>query len=335
MSQFSSSLLFFFTLLSGSILSISSSSWFGAWIGLELNLMSFVPLITMKLNSHLSEAALKYFLIQALSSTIIILSSSLLLTIPHLSSTLLLLALFMKLGAAPLHFWFPTIIQGLYWPQAILLMTIQKLAPMFLISYLMFNNLLIYLTFLSSILCALMGALGGLNVMKLPKIMAFSSINHMAWMMIGIALNDTSWILYFLLYSIISSSVIMMFYLFKAYSLSHLMMSNHHNPLILLSTPIALLSLGGLPPFTGFFPKLLMMQTMINNMVLVPLFFLLFSTLITLYFYTRIIISFLLLTSPSISLKTKQTSSTSLLTMSPYILFFNTLGLIITPMFLL
>nr|QGT77348.1 NADH dehydrogenase subunit 2 [Potamiscus yongshengensis] len=289
---------FFFTLLLGILLSISSSSWFNIWVGLELNMMSFIPLITIKMNPYFSESALKYFLIQALASTLFIMASCLLFSFPLLSSTLLLMSLFLKLGSAPLHFWFPQVMSGLTWPQAILLMTVQKIGPMVLISYLANSPTSLQMISLSAMLSALIGALGGLNSMHLRKIMAFSSINHMSWMLMSLAMSDMFWCTYFLFYTFISISIMILFNLTQAFTLSDLMKFNQINMIYSLLLPLNLLSLGGLPPFTGFIPKWMLIQLLIDNKLYFPLFFFLLSALITLYFYLRIIIFFLLLFNP-------------------------------------
>nr|YP_214835.1 NADH dehydrogenase subunit 2 [Pseudocarcinus gigas]AAT52163.1 NADH dehydrogenase subunit 2 [Pseudocarcinus gigas] len=324
-----SSMLFFLSLISGTMMSISSSSWFGAWIGLELNLLSFIPLITIKMNPYFSEVSLKYFLIQALASTVIIMSSSLFLSNPNLSCNLMLVALLLKLGAAPFHFWFPQIMEGLSWPQTIILMTIQKLAPMFLISYLTTNSVLIQIIIFSSILSALIGALGGLNMMKLRKIMAFSSINHMSWMLIAISINDMMWLVYFMFYSLISSSIVILFHSMQVFNISSLLNSNYTSPFYTLLLPMSLLSLGGLPPFTGFLPKWMMIQILVLNKMIIPLIFLLGSALITLYFYVRIITPFILLLTPILTPNSKQINYSSTSIFMPFTTFLNFLGLLI------
>nr|AGJ50507.1 NADH dehydrogenase subunit 2 [Austinograea alayseae] len=322
-------LLFFLTLISGTLLAISSPSWFGAWIGLELNILSFIPLITISMNPYFSEAALKYFLIQALASTLIIMSSCLILLLPPMSTSLILMALLLKLGAAPFHFWFPQIMEGLSWPQTILLMTIQKFAPMFLISYLMTSPVSTQIIVLSGSLSALVGALGGLNMMKLRKIMAFSSINHMSWMLIAVSINDTMWLMYFSFYTLISSSIAIFFHSLSAFHLSDLLSLTCSKSLYNLTLPLSLLSLGGLPPFTGFVPKWIMIQILILNQMIFPLLILLLSALITLYFYLRILIPFILLVSPSLSYNMKYLPNTSFSFFLPFIIFFNFLGLLL------
>nr|YP_010043567.1 NADH dehydrogenase subunit 2 [Etisus dentatus]QPD06888.1 NADH dehydrogenase subunit 2 [Etisus dentatus] len=330
-----SSLFFFSSLLMGAILSVSSTSWFGAWIGLELNLMSFIPLIVTKMNPYSSEAALKYFLIQALASTLIVLSSCLIMYMSNFTSTIILMALLLKLGAAPFHFWFPQVMEGLSWLQTIILMTIQKLAPMILISYLTSSFMITQIIILSAILSAYVGALGGLNIMKLRKIMAFSSINHMSWMLVALTINDMMWIMYFSFYALISSSVVFFMHSLQSSSISDLLNLNHHSLFSAFTIPLSLLSLGGLPPFTGFIPKWIMIQIMLMNNMYIPLLFLLSSALITLYFYLRMLIPYILILTPISSYNLKSFSFLSFSFFLPLITFFNMIGLFIPFLFML
>nr|UEK25859.1 NADH dehydrogenase subunit 2 [Pachygrapsus fakaravensis] len=324
--------LFFFTLVLGPIISISSTSWFGAWIGLELNALSFIPLITLKMNPYLSESALKYFLIQALGSAILIMASFILISTFKLASIFLFLALLLKLGVAPFHFWFPQVMEGLAWPQAFLLMTLQKLAPMILLSYLMSSDLLIKMTIVAAVLTSTIGALGGLNNMHLRKLIAFSSINHMSWMLVALSMGDSFWIFYFLVYTVIVLSATTTFSTLQTFTLSDLVQSDHSGVFNSALISMNFLSLGGLPPLTGFIPKWLTIQIMADLSMFVPLFFLLASALITLYFYLRIIISFLIVLNPSMSFNIKSktlthTSPALLLSLS-----FNLIGLL-TPFY--
>nr|BCD33791.1 NADH dehydrogenase subunit 2 [Geothelphusa sakamotoana] len=325
--------LFFLCLILGIFISISSPSWFSIWIGLELNMLSFIPLMTIKMNFYFSESALKYFLIQALGSTLFILSSCMLLSFPQMSPPLLLTSLFLKLGSAPFHFWFPQVMSGLIWPQAIILMTLQKIPPMILISYLSMNSNLIQIISFSAILSAIIGALGGFSTTQLRKILAFSSINHMSWMLISTSISDTFWIFYFLFYSMISLSIVVLFNILQTYTLSDLMKFNQTNSIHSLLIPFNLLSLGGLPPLAGFIPKWMLIQLLINNNFYFTLIFLLSSTLITLYFYLRITIFFLLLTNPSMSLY-KNSNSSPFSLISNSLLFSNLFMFFLPIMFL-
>nr|YP_010164095.1 NADH dehydrogenase subunit 2 [Scopimera intermedia]QRK27410.1 NADH dehydrogenase subunit 2 [Scopimera intermedia] len=325
-------IIFFFTLILGTIISISSPSLFGAWVGLELNMMSFIPLITIKMNSYYSESALKYFLIQALSSALFISSSLLSFTFLLISFILIFLALLLKLGSAPFHFWFPQVMEGLNWPQVFILSTIQKLAPMILLSYLMINNTLIKITLISSMASALFGALGGLNTMYLRKMIAFSSINHLSWMLIAISLSDIFWMFYFLIYSLILLSITSSLFSMQAFTLSSIAQLGTYSTFNSLLMSSTFLSLGGLPPFTGFIPKWFMIQIMMNMNLFVPLAILILSSLLTLYFYLRVVIMFIILSNPVMNFYLKYDSRSHNYSL-PLKMFFNFLGVLL-PVYL-
>nr|UTU97022.1 NADH dehydrogenase subunit 2 [Aedes koreicus]WON66412.1 NADH dehydrogenase subunit 2 [Aedes koreicus] len=284
--------IFFIMLISGSLISISSNSWLGAWMGLEINLLSFIPLMNEgKKNLMTSESSLKYFLTQAFASSILLFAIIMMMmffnnnwTISNNFNNLLILStLLLKSGAAPFHFWFPGVMEGLSWMNGLTLMTWQKIAPLMLISY----NLNYSFFYISIILSMIIGALGGLNQTSLRKLMAFSSINHLGWMLMAMMNNELLWLTYFLLYSFLSMSIILMFNNFKLFHFNQIFnfsMMNSSNKFFLF---LNLLSLGGLPPFLGFLPKWLVIQ----NLVELNQFFLLFIavclTLITLYYYLR------------------------------------------------
>nr|QXT45838.1 NADH dehydrogenase subunit 2 [Cinygmina sp. 07BF85] len=288
-------LLFYFTLATGTLISISSPSWLGAWAGLEINLLSFIPLMSNKDSQFSTEAALKYFLTQALASAILIFSAICLGLDSHLpfsfshsftSFNLMISAtLLLKMGAAPFHFWFPGVMEGLSWMNGLILMTWQKIAPMMLISY-VFTPSVISFSFI--ILCAFAGSLGGFNQTSLRKIMAYSSINHLGWMLSAILLGESYWLTYFLFYSFLSFSVVLLFNLFNISHINQIFALPISNPIFKLALFCNLLSLGGLPPFLGFLPKWIIIQGMVESNYLFVITIMVVLTLITLYFYIRI-----------------------------------------------
>nr|YP_011001017.1 NADH dehydrogenase subunit 2 [Dardanus hessii]WPN85840.1 NADH dehydrogenase subunit 2 [Dardanus hessii] len=280
-------MLFMSTLLIGTIFSVSSSSWFGAWVGLELNLLSFVPIMITVNDQYSSEAALKYFLIQALGSSLIMTSICLMMLYSGSIYMLLVCALMLKLGAAPFHFWFPEVMSELPWIQAAILMTIQKIAPLFLLCYLISEIFITNYIYMFALLSAMLGAIGGLNQTSLRKIMAYSSINHMGWLLISIMISESTMITYFLFYCMISFSIIFIFQINQMYQFSHIMMMGETISIKVMMF-MSLLSLGGLPPFTGFFPKWMIIQEMVGVGMIFPLIVLLSSSLLTLYFYLRV-----------------------------------------------
>nr|QFQ01304.1 NADH dehydrogenase subunit 2 [Plesionika sindoi] len=311
-------LLFFCSLLLGTFIAFSSSSWFTAWLGLELNLLSFIPLISSKYNLYSSEAALKYFLIQALGSAIILASAPALLLLSLNPSVMILSALLLKMGAAPVHFWFPSVMQGIGWMQCVILMTIQKIAPMLMVSYLLTSGTT-YIMFMSSVLSSLVGSLGGLNQTLLRKIMAYSSINHMAWMLAAVHISTPLWVNYFMIYSIVSSSVVSIMHSQQIFHFSQTSNLIHSSTLLKTTMFFSLLSLGGLPPFLGFLPKLTIIQSLVYSSSFIWLAALLLSALITLFYYLRLIMISLTLSSP----KTKSSLSMPLSSLLSSITFIN------------
>nr|YP_133758.1 NADH dehydrogenase subunit 2 [Dermatobia hominis]AAR16436.1 NADH dehydrogenase subunit 2 [Dermatobia hominis] len=285
----SSKIMFFIILIMGTLISISANSWLGAWMGLEINLLSFIPLMSDdKLMS--TEASLKYFLTQALASSVFLFSVILfMLNSSKINSNFLMemiifSTLLLKSGSAPFHFWFPNVMEGLSWFNCLIMMTWQKIAPMMLMSYIIFKPLIIT----SIILSSMIGALGGLNQTSLRKLMAYSSINHLSWMLMAMYNSNYTWMTYFMFYSFLSFVMIYMFNMFKISQINQLFSLMFYSKSMKFFLFFNLMSLGGLPPFLGFFPKWIVIQSLTINNQLFILTFMVMMTLITLYFYMRL-----------------------------------------------
>nr|UYA97104.1 NADH dehydrogenase subunit 2 [Furcilarnaca armata] len=300
--------LFISTLIGGSLISISANSWFSAWMGLEINLLSFIPLMSNPKNTLSNEATLKYFLIQALASITFLFTTTFMQMYTHSSlplvdnlfSMLIISTLLMKMGAAPFHFWFPGTMEGLNWKNCFILMTWQKIAPLILLSYLVKMNLL---TLLIIILSVIIGSLGGLNQTSLRKLLAYSSINHMGWMIAAMFCGENLWELYFLAYSLLTLTLIYMFSILSVFHFNqNFMIINDSQPLKLLLF-LTLLSLGGLPPFLGFLPKWIVIQSLIALHSYFICFIMILMTLITLFYYIRLSFTALLITYPQMKYK--------------------------------
>jgi NADH-ubiquinone oxidoreductase chain 2 len=290
--------LFISSIIFGTLVATSANSWFRIWIGLEINLLSFIPLIINTKNLLSSESSLKYFLIQAFASTIflfsiiiyfIFLNFKIIFIIKYMPF-LILSTIILKNGTAPFHFWFPRVIEGLTWYTNLILISWQKIAPLIIISYLIRFNFIIFIIFISIIF----GRLGGLNQTSLRKLIAFSSINHLGWIISRIIFNEYLWVTYFLFYIFLRFSIVFLFNNLKLFNLNQVFKLFSNNQLIKLIIFIPLLSLGGLPPFIGFFPKWIIIEILISIKIFILLNFILFLTLITLYFYLRISYSALL-----------------------------------------
>nr|YP_009227811.1 NADH dehydrogenase subunit 2 [Gynaephora aureata]AIC83193.1 NADH dehydrogenase subunit 2 [Gynaephora aureata] len=285
-------MFFFFILIFSTLISISSNSWLGCWIGLEINLLSFIPLISNSNNLLSSEASLKYFLTQSIASINFLTSiifkmilfknfeMNLFLSIMINSSML------MKMGSTPCHFWFPNIMEGLSWFNNFILMTWQKITPMIILSYYMNMNFI----FIMIIMNVIIGAIGGMNQTSLRKLMAFSSINNLGWMLSALMISENLWIFYLFIYSFMISIIFFMFNMMNMFFINQLFINNMKS-MIKISLMINFLSLGGLPPFIGFFPKWIIINSMINNQSYFMTFIMIMMSLIILFYYIRIIYS--------------------------------------------
>nr|YP_002922060.1 NADH dehydrogenase subunit 2 [Antheraea yamamai]ACD91990.1 NADH dehydrogenase subunit 2 [Antheraea yamamai]QSV08502.1 NADH dehydrogenase subunit 2 [Antheraea yamamai]UNZ93496.1 NADH dehydrogenase subunit 2 [Antheraea yamamai] len=292
----SNKMFFTFILFFSTLIAISSNSWFGCWIGLEINLLSFIPLISSPFNLLASEASLKYFLTQSIASINFLFVILLKMTffknflMDNFFSIMINSSMLMKMGSAPFHFWFPNIIEGLSWFNNFILMTWQKITPMILLSY-YFNKNFLYLMIIFNIM---IGAIGGLNQISLRKLMAFSSINNLGWMLFAIMISENLWIFYFLMYSFLISIMCFFFFNLNMFFMNQLFINNI-SPLIKINLLINFLSLGGLPPFLGFFPKWIMINFLMDNKLYLLTFLFVIMSLIIIFFYIRITYSCLML----------------------------------------
>nr|YP_010946960.1 NADH dehydrogenase subunit 2 [Sigmella normalis]WGO57717.1 NADH dehydrogenase subunit 2 [Sigmella normalis] len=300
MSNNSTKILFLITLISGITIVISSNSWLSAWMGLEINLLSFIPIMSSHDNIYTSESSLKYFIIQALASVTLLFSIMLLMMTETLmqkypsevTTSVLLTPLLLKSGSAPLHWWFPSVMEGLSWQNCVILMTIQKISPLVLISYLWNISVFSMSIIMMSIV---IGSISGLNQTSIRKIMTYSSINHMGWMLAAMLLGENYWLMYLLIYSLMTTTIILIINPFQISLINQTFMLDNKNPIMKFLLFTSLLSLGGLPPFTGFFPKWIIIQTMMDNQMFWLTLIMVVMSLITLYYYLQLSYSAFLL----------------------------------------
>nr|YP_009471348.1 NADH dehydrogenase subunit 2 [Sibylla pretiosa]AVE15488.1 NADH dehydrogenase subunit 2 [Sibylla pretiosa] len=298
-------ILFLSTLISGVLISLCANSWMGAWMGLEINLLSFIPLLSSNKNMFSSEASLKYFLIQAIASStllfLILLKSNLHEMFYFVKTStwnnLIMIPLLMKIACAPFHWWLPSVIEGLSWMNCFIILSIQKIAPMMLISYMLINNYFIQFMIITS---AVVGAIGGFNQISLRKILSFSSINHIGWMLTAMILGSNLWLVYFIIYSL---NIIAIIFLTTMTNLSYITQtfnSLNHKKIVKFTLFTSLLSLGGLPPFLGFFPKWIIIQYLAQNLMIFTSSILIMFSLLTLYYYMRMMYTTLMITNSEI-----------------------------------
>nr|QOL11797.1 NADH dehydrogenase subunit 2 [Grallaria rufula obscura] len=281
----------------GTTITISSNHWAMAWTGLEINTLAILPLISKPHHPRAVEAATKYFLVQATASALLLFSSMTnawftgqwditQLTYPT-SCLLLTVAISMKLGLAPFHFWFPEVLQGSSLTTGLLLATTMKLPPITLL-LLTSHSLNPTLLTLLAITSATLGGWTGLNQTQVRKILAFSSISHLGWMAAIIIYNPKLTLLTFYLYCLMTASIFFTLNTTKTLKLSTMMTAWTKIPSLTATLMLALLSLAGLPPLTGFLPKWLIIQELTNQEMTPTATIIALLSLLGLFFYLRL-----------------------------------------------
>uniref|UniRef100_A0A172R367 NADH-ubiquinone oxidoreductase chain 2 n=1 Tax=Cichla ocellaris TaxID=50735 RepID=A0A172R367_9CICH len=291
----------------GTTITFASSHWLLAWMGLELNTLAIIPLMAQLHHPRAVEATTKYFLTQAAAAATLLFASitNAWLTgqweiqqLSHpLPATMITLALALKIGLAPLHAWLPEVLQGLDLTTGLILSTWQKLAPFALLLQIQPTNstMLILLGLMST----LVGGWGGLNQTQLRKILAYSSIAHLGWMILVLQFSPSLTLLALLTYIIMTSSTFLIFKLNKATNINTLATSWTKSPALTSLTPLILLSLGGLPPLTGFMPKWLILQELTKQELAPAATLAALTALLSLYFYLRLSYAMTLTISPN------------------------------------
>nr|APC60699.1 NADH dehydrogenase subunit 2 [Trinomys paratus] len=331
------------TLIMGTLITLISSHWLLMWVGLEMSMLSIIPILMNKPNPRSTEAATKYFLTQATASMILLLS--IIMTMMHsgqwtifntnsqITSIILTLSLIMKLGLAPFHFWVAEVTQGTSLLSGMIMLTWQKIAPLSILIqiYPLTNQ---YLIISSALLSTLLGGWGGLNQTQLRKILAYSSIAHMGWMLVVMNYNPSISMFNLTIYIILTISLFTTLYMnnnLSTLSLSHMWSTAPPTIIIILMN---LLSLGGLPPLTGFSPKWVVINEMVKNNNIMITTLMTMMALLNLYFYMRLTYSTTLTLFPSTSnTKTKWYFHNNKTTMlSPSLITLSTLTLPLTPL---
>nr|ACY36717.1 NADH dehydrogenase subunit 2 [Crocidura beatus] len=334
------------TIMLGTSIVMTSSHWFMTWLGFEMNMMAIVPILMKKYSPRSMEAATKYFLTQATASMILMLAIIINLmysgqwTIKNMenytASTLITIALVMKLGLAPFHFWVPEVTQGVSLNSGLILLTWQKIAPLTLL-YQIYPSINTSLLLLMSLTSIMIGGWGGLNQTQLRKIMAYSSIAHMGWMMAILAYNPNLSLLNLLIYIFMTSSMFMLLIFTSTTSTLSLSLTWNKTPIITIMSLATLLSLGGLPPLTGFMPKWMIIQELTkNNSVILPTLMAILA-LLNLFFYMRLTYSTALTMFPTMN-NTKLTwqfQNMNILPMMMPLIMISTLTLPLTPLLIL
>nr|UXG58605.1 NADH dehydrogenase subunit 2 [Dermacentor albipictus]UXG58631.1 NADH dehydrogenase subunit 2 [Dermacentor albipictus]UXG58696.1 NADH dehydrogenase subunit 2 [Dermacentor albipictus] len=264
------------------LIAISSNSWFVFWLSMEMNLMSFIPIMNNNMIKNCYSMVV-YFIIQSFSSSLFFFSSfQYFLNSSLIFLSLINLALLIKLAMIPFHFWIMMIANSVNFNALFMLLSFQKMIPLFIISKFFYSPLIILI-----IISTLMSSITALNLKQINKLLILSSISHQGWMMCLIAKKINFWISYLIMYSMILFPIINMTARYKMnyMEMSSMTKMNINEKLSYISN---FMSLGGMPPFLGFFMKIMAIYMLMkSNFSLIV--FLIISSLINLFFYLKIL----------------------------------------------
>nr|AAS80068.1 NADH dehydrogenase subunit 2 [Dolichophis jugularis] len=278
------------------IMITSTTHWLMTWVCLEINTLSMIPVISKPNHPRATEAATKYFLTQTMASAAMLFAATMnamnssnwethLTTEPAM--TIITLALMMKMAAAPFHFWLPDVSQGTTTLTALTILTWQKVAPI-MIMLTTHNKINITLTLLSAILSITAGGLGSLNQTQLRKLMAFSSIAHTGWILATLTMAPKISTLTFMIYTMTTIPVFLVMNTTTSMTIKDLgiMWTNSPSMMVILST--TMLSMGGLPPLSGFMPKWLILNNMASTNMIMEATIMAVTSLLSLFVYMRL-----------------------------------------------
>ena len=308
----------------GMLVMISSYDLIVFYIGLELQSLPLYVLAAFNRNKiQSSEAGLKYFVLSALSSGILLYGCSLLYGFSGSTNfytisqniysheaknvfglVFILVGLAFKISAVPFHMWAPDVYEGSPTSVTLFFAMVPKVAALTVFIrflYVPFVNLIdqwqaiiIFLS-LSSMIFGAVAAIGQKN---LKRLIAYSSIGHMGYALAGLAVGTNSGIqnsiIYICIYLIMNLGIFCCLFMMKRNgkffdNLEDLSGLSKNHPVISLSLLILLFSLAGIPPMAGFFAKFYVFMSVIEKSMYFLAIVGLISTVVSAFYYLKII----------------------------------------------
>ena len=308
----------------GMMVMVSSNDLIVFYIGLELQSLALYVLASFNRDNILSsESGLKYFVLSALSSGLLLYGCSLIYGFSSSTNFLqisynynestqgiifgmvfILVGLAFKISAVPFHMWAPDVYQGSPTSVTLFFAILPKIAALtafirFL--YTPFVNLIdqwqTIIIFLS-IASMLFGAVAAIGQKNLKRLIAYSSISHMGYALAGLSTgtnqgiqSSVSYISIYLIMNLAFFSCIFMLKKDQRYyeSIDDLSGLSKNHPILSLSLLIVLFSLAGIPPLAGFFAKFYVFMAVIEQSMFFLAIIGLLSTVIAAFYYLRII----------------------------------------------
>ena len=308
----------------GMMIMISSNDLIVFYMGLELQSLALYVLATFNRDQlKSSEAGLKYFVLSALSSGLLLYGCSLIygftgstnfdLISEKLNSgdyaltfgiVFILVGLAFKISAVPFHMWAPDVYEGAPTSVTLFFTMVPKIAALTVFIrflYVPFLNLIdqwqMILIFLS-IASMLFGAIAAIGQTNLKRLVAYSSIGHVGYTLAGLATGSNegiqSSVIYFIIYIVMNLGLFSCLLMMKRNNkyfenLDDLSGLSKNHPLLSLSLLIILFSLAGIPPLAGFFAKFYIFKSVIEQSMYFLAVVGLLSTVIAAFYYLRVI----------------------------------------------
>ena len=308
----------------GMLVMISSYDLIVFYIGLELQSLSLYILAAFNRNqTKSSEAGLKYFILSALSSGLLLYGCSLIygfsgstnfyLISENIHSSeygnvfgivFILVGLAFKIAVVPFHMWAPDVYEGSPTSVTLFFAVVPKIAALTVFIrflYVPFVNLIdqwqMIIIFLS-LASMIFGAVSAIGQKNLKRLIAYSSIGHMGYALAGLAVGTNSGIqssiIYISIYLIMNLGIFCCLFMMKRKdkffdNLEDLAGLSKNHPIISLSLLILLFSLAGIPPMAGFFAKFYIFMSVIEQSMYFLAIVGLLSTVISAFYYLRII----------------------------------------------
>tara|TARA_Y100000817_G_scaffold127984_1_gene100346 strand:- start:359 stop:1774 length:1416 start_codon:yes stop_codon:yes gene_type:complete len=308
----------------GMMVMISSNDLIVFYIGLELQSLSLYVLAAFNRDQiKSSEAGLKYFVLSALSSGLLLYGCSLIYGFSGTTNfdqisilmnndqygltfgiVFILVGLAFKISAVPFHMWAPDVYEGSPTSVTLFFAVAPKVAALTVIIrflYVPFVNVIdqwqLIIIFLS-IASMIFGAVAAIGQKNLKRLIAYSSIGHMGYALAGLCVGTNqgiqSSVLYISIYLVMNLGFFSCLFMLKRNNtyfenIDDLSGLSKNHPLISLSLMIILFSLAGIPPLAGFFAKFYIFKAVLDQSMYYLAIIGLLTTVIAAFYYLRII----------------------------------------------
>ena len=308
----------------GMFFMVSANDLIVFYLGLEMQSLSLYILASIdRDNSKSSEAGIKYFVLSALSSGLLLYGCSLLygftgstnfdLILANTESinfgtifamVFILVGLAFKVSAVPFHMWTPDVYQGSPTSVTSYFSVVPKIAGIAVLIKFMYVPFLDiveewkYILVFISIASMILGAVAAIGQRNIKRLIAYSSIGHIGYAIAGISTGSESGfrnaIIYITIYAVMNIGAFAFILMMKRgqkyiEDIEELSGASKNHPLMCFGLLIILFSLAGIPPLAGFFAKFYIFMSVIENGMFALAIIGLVTTVISAFYYIRII----------------------------------------------